>query len=86
MDTCAYLKIVNLPCDNQEEHDALNDRPPLDTGVCRLGSVPVPPFSNQDILLLVFYGFKVIRECTDLSFDWGDNIYSGRLETGAARQ
>lgn len=28
-----YLKIVNLPCDNQEKHDALNDRPPLDTRV-----------------------------------------------------
>ena len=82
----AYLQIVNLPCYNQEKHDTLNDRPPLNTRVCRLGSVPVSPFSNQDILLLVFYGFEVVCERTDLSFDRGDNIYSSRLEMGAARQ
>ena len=77
IDASAYLKIVNLPCDNQEKHDALNDRPPLDTRIRRLGGVPVSPFSNQDILLLVFCRFKVICKCTDLSFDRGDNVYTG---------
>lgn len=84
--TRAYLEIVNLPRYNQEKHDALNDRPPFDTRVCRLCSVPVSPFSNQDILLLVFYGFKVICERTDLPFNRGDNIYNSWLETGVARQ
>lgn len=60
MSTRTCLKIINLPCDDQEEHDALNDRPPLDTGVRRLGGVPVSPLSNQDILLLVFYGLEVV--------------------------
>ena len=56
--TC--LKVVNLPSDDQEKHDALNDGPPLDTGVCRFGSVPVSPFPDQDVLLFVFYGFEVV--------------------------
>lgn len=72
-----HLKIVNLPCDNQEKHDALNDRPPLDTSIRGLGSVPVSPFSNQDVLLLIFYGFKVVCERADLSFDRGNDIYNG---------
>jgi hypothetical protein len=82
----AYLEIVNLPCDNQEKHDALNNRPPLDARVCGLGGVSVSLFPNQHILLLVFYGFKVICERADLSFNRGDNIYNSWLETGAARQ
>ena len=86
IDARAYLKIVNLPCDNQEKHDALNDRPPLDTRIRRLGCVPVSPFSNQDILLLVFYRFKVICECTNFSLDRGNNIYIGWLERGEASQ
>ena len=60
MSTSTYLEIVNLPCDDQEKHDALNDGPPLYAGIRRLGSVPVSPFSNQDILLLVLYRFEVV--------------------------
>ena len=71
----AYFKIVNLPCDNQEKHDALNDSPPLNTRVRRLGGVPVSPFSNQDILLLVFYGFEVICQGANLSFNRGNDVY-----------
>ena len=29
----AYLNIVNLPCNNQEKHDALDNRPPLDARI-----------------------------------------------------
>lgn len=79
-----HLKVVNLPCDNQEKDDTLNDRPPLDARIRGLGGVPVSPFSNQDVLLLVFYGFEVVCERTDLSFDRGNDIYNGWLEIGEA--
>ena len=84
--SCAYLKIVNLPRNNQEKYYALNDRPPLDARIRRLGGVPVSPFSNQDVFLLVFYGFEVICERTDLSFNRGNNVYGDWLEIQEAGQ
>jgi hypothetical protein len=46
----------------------------------------VSPFSNQYVLLLVFYGFEIIRQRTDLSLYRGNNVYNDLLDRGEAVQ
>ena len=50
-----HLEVVDLPRDDREQHNSLQYRPPLHSGIGRFCRISVCPFTNHDIFLLVLH-------------------------------
>lgn len=48
------LEVVHLPSDDREQHDCLQNGPPLHAIIRGLCRVPMPSFPNYYVFLLVF--------------------------------
>ena len=69
-----HLEVVDLPRDDREQHDSLQYRPPLHSGVGGFCGISMCPFTNHDIFLLILHGGKAMRQCPDLAFNGCDNL------------
>jgi hypothetical protein len=72
----AYLEVVDLPADGEEENDGLEDGPPLDAVVRRLGRVAVPAFADDDVLLLILDRLEAVGKVADFSLDGCDGAWA----------